>query len=113
MGLTASPATTASIADGKLTTEPVTPASGGSSLGLGVGVTVSVVRNTNTAYIEAGTLACGSLSIKADTNLASEATAKAGLSACDIGIAGAVAVHIVSSKTNARLGSTSLWRAAR
>lgn len=102
---TGTPATTATITDGTVTTAPVTPQKGSSSFALGVGVSVSIVRNTNTAYIEAGTLRAGSIALKAETTLNADASAKAGVSECDIGIAGAAAVHIVSSKTNARIGS--------
>ncbi len=102
---TGTPATTTAITGGTATTDPVTPKKGSSSFAMGVGISVSVVRNTNTAYIEAGTLQAGSISVKAQTTLNSIATAKAGVSEGDIGIAGAAAVHVVSSKTNARLGS--------
>ncbi len=101
------PPTTAVITNAKLTTEPVTPASGGTSFSLGVGISVGVIRHINTAYIEAAVLAAQSISITADSNgVTSVAKAAAGVSTCDIGIAGAVSVHIVTAKTNARLGSS-------
>ncbi len=82
--------------------EPGDPA----STAIGIGVGVGVVDYSNTAYLQAGAAACSDISVVANSeDVSSDTEAIAGMSECNIGIAGAVAVQIVSALTNARIGS--------
>ena len=77
-----------------------------STFSLGVGVTVAVTSHKNNAYIANGTIQAGSLSISAisgseDDQLLSSAASKAGYSQGDIGIGGALTVHVATAKTRA------------
>ena len=79
-----------------------------STFSLGVGVTVAVTVHNNNAYIKAGTIQAGSLSVTAtsgseDKQVLSSAASKAGYSQGDFGIGGAITVHVATVKTNAQI----------
>jgi hypothetical protein len=76
------------------------------STALGVGVAVAVVNYTNEAYINSanGAVEAGGLEISAvSNNISSSAISKAGFTAADLGLAGALTVHVVSAKNSAQL----------
>ncbi len=79
-----------------------------SSFGIGVGVAVSVVHHMAQAIVDSN-LTTGGLQLEAITsNLASSAIAKAGASSGSIGLAGAIAVHILDALTEALVKSTAI-----
>jgi len=76
------------------------------STALGVGVAVAVVNYTNQAYINSasGAVEAGGLEISAvSKDISSSAISKAGFTAADLGLAGALTVHVVSAKNSAEL----------
>lgn len=83
-----------------------TQSASGKKLSLGVGVNVSVTKHTNNAYIRKGKITAGDLKIHAASGseqqpVTSIAESYAGYSEGDIGIGGAVTVHVASAKTTA------------
>ncbi len=77
-----------------------------SSVSLGVAVNVTVTQHKNNAYIASGNIEADALSVTAASGssqdrMVSKAVSAAGYSAGDIGIGGAVSVHIVGAKTRA------------
>ncbi|NLF46195.1 MAG: hypothetical protein GX581_08970, partial [Syntrophomonadaceae bacterium] len=77
-----------------------------SSTALGVGVAVAVVNYTNAAYINAasGPVEAGGLEMAAvSRDISSSAISRAGFTAADLGLAGALTVHVVSAENSARL----------
>ena len=78
---------------------------------VGVGVNVSVTKHTNLARIENAVISAIGLSVTAASGSEKEkvesvATAKAGYSSGNIGVGGAIAVHVASAKTKALIYST-------
>ena len=76
------------------------------STALGVGVAVAVVNYDNQAYISKGgnTISAGGIEITADTIDASSSTiAKTGFTAADLGLAGALTVHVFSGENSAEI----------
>ena len=78
------------------------------STALGAGLAVDVTRYNNQAYItkvKDNTLAAGSVTVQANTSqLGASATSKAGFVAGDLGVAGAITVHLVSANNEALIG---------
>lgn len=90
--------------------EPGTPttstSSRTSSRALGVGVGIAVVNHSNQAYINAApsSVEAGSLDISAESsNISSSAISRSGFTAADLGLAGALTVHVVSGCNSAEL----------
>ncbi|NLI54632.1 MAG: hypothetical protein GX417_10000, partial [Clostridiales bacterium] len=88
-----------------------TTASTGKSASVGVGITVAVTKHTNYASIKSGSIYAGAINVSAisgseQTAVSSAATAKAGYSNANIGIGGAITVHVASAKTKARVYDT-------
>ena len=80
-----------------------------STLGIGVGINVSVTEHTNNAFIKNGTIIANGLELSAvsgspSDKVLSSATSKAGYSQGDIGLGGAITVHVASAKTKAVVG---------
>ena len=79
------------------------------STALGAGLAVDVTRYNNQAYIanvKNNTLTAGSVAVKANTtSLSASATSKAGFVAGDLGVAGAITVHLVSANNEALIGN--------
>lgn len=78
------------------------------STALGAGLAVDVTRYNNQAYItktKDNTVSAGSIEVKANTaELSASATSKAGFVAGDLGVAGAITVHLVSVNNEALIG---------
>lgn len=92
--------------------EPGAPATSNTgrtgSRALGVGVAVGVVNHSNQAYIKAasGSVEAGGLDITAETNnLSSSTISRSGFTPGDLGLAGALTVHVVSAKNSAELNN--------
>ena len=81
-----------------------------SSTALGAGLAVDVTRYNNQAYIantQNGTINAGGIEVKANTaNLDASAISKAGFVAGDVGVAGAITVHLVSANNEALIGGS-------
>lgn len=75
------------------------------SIALGVGVAVAVVNYTNQAYINAATdLEAKSIDILAkSTDISSSTISRAGFTEADLGLAGALTVHVMTAKNAAEL----------
>lgn len=78
------------------------------STALGAGLAVDVTRYNNQAYItkvQNNHLTAGSVEVKANTaELSASAESKAGFVAGDLGVAGAITVHLVSANNEALIG---------
>lgn len=78
------------------------------STALGAGLAVDVTRYNNQAYItkvQNNHLTAGSVAVKANTaELSASAESKAGFVAGDLGVAGAITVHLVSVNNEALIG---------
>jgi hypothetical protein len=78
------------------------------STALGAGLAVDVTRYNNQAYItkvQNNHLTAGSVAVKANTaELSASAESKAGFVAGDLGVAGAITVHLVSANNEALIG---------
>lgn len=77
---------------------------------LGAGLAVDVTRYNNLAYINNGTgdkITAGSIEVNANTaELSASAVSKAGYVAGNLGVAGAISVHLVSANNEAYVGGT-------
>ena len=80
------------------------------STSLGAGLVVDVTRYDNQAYINNGTgnqITAGSIAVNANTAaLSASAVSKAGYVAGNLGVAGAITVHLVSANNEAYVGGT-------
>ena len=103
---------TGAITSGTITLTPVfttkSSAAAEKSVSLGAAVTVSVVKHVNNAYIKSGTIEAESISVSAlsgdsKSRMTMDAQSKAGYSKGNIGIGGAVTVHVVSVKNQAEI----------
>ena len=78
------------------------------STALGAGLAVDVTNYNNQAYItktKNNTITAGSVEVKAETaELSASAISKAGFVAGDLGVAGAITVHLVSVNNEALIG---------
>jgi hypothetical protein len=76
------------------------------SIALGVGVAVTVVNYNNEAFVSAAStpIKAGGLDITAlSANLSSAAISRAGFTAADLGLAGALTVHVLKAQNSAEL----------
>ena len=86
-----------------------------STLGIGVGINITVTKHTNNAYIKNGTIIANGLDMEAVSGSASDkvlssATSKAGYSQGDIGVGGAISVHVASAKTKAAVSNKAVLK---
>ncbi|NCC44101.1 MAG: hypothetical protein EOM18_11100, partial [Clostridia bacterium] len=87
-------------------TTGTTPGTAKKALSLGVAVTVAVTKHVNQAYIKNGKISADGLMITADSGtkaapVTSIAQSYAGYSTGNIGIGGAISVHVANAKTKA------------
>ncbi|MBR5361354.1 MAG: hypothetical protein IK123_10735, partial [Lachnospiraceae bacterium] len=77
-----------------------------STFSAGVGVNVTITEHSNSAYVQSGTIECNGLTINAESSgVKSGAESVAGYSEGDIGIAGAITVHVASAVTKAYINA--------